>query len=181
MAGCSEPSPEVWDWQMGGMGGLSWPTCAGCNLPGVWHFCGSIQVGRAGGTWQFSSLHVLPGLQWCALCTVAPMDRPGRVVFCWKIWKGGDKVGLQSRCDQQGDCLPHGALILLEMHLSRRGGELVAQEEDVEMAEVEPLPLEVHWKIGSGFWGQGLTALRQCRPILQAIQGSAQHAARIAQ
>lgn len=80
-----------------------------------------------------------------------------------------------------GDCLPHGALILLEMHLSRRGGELVAQEEDVEMAEVEPLPLEVHWKIGSGFWGQGLTALQQRRPILQAIQGSAQHAAQIAQ
>ena len=54
-----------------------------------------------------------PCIQWCALCTllakglawpiyVAPMDRPGRVVFCWKIWKGGGKVGLQSRCDQQG-------------------------------------------------------------------------------
>ena len=67
------------------------------------------------------------------------------------------------------------------MHLSRRGGELVAREEDVEMAEVEPLPLEIHWKIGSGFWGQGLTALQQRRPILQAIQGSAQHAAQIAQ
>ena len=53
-----------------------------------------------------------------------------------------------------GDCLPHGALILLEMHLSKRGGgELVAQEEeeDVQMAEVEPLPVQAHWKTYSGF------------------------------
>ena len=27
------------------------------------------------------------------------------------------------------------------------------------MAEVEPLPLEVHWKIGSGFWGAGIDSL----------------------
>ena len=56
-----------------------------------------------------------------------------------------------------GDCLPHGAMVLLQM-LHQKPMHLVPGEAEVqeEFEEVEPLPLQAHSQVGLGLWSIGM-------------------------